>query len=62
MSKLESIKAELSLHERILFAKEEMAACRYLGQIDIGGQPFSEVMKGIELFAGKVAPFIMATK
>ena len=31
-------------------------------EIDIGGQPFSEVMKGIELFAGKVAPFIMASK
>jgi len=39
-----------------------MAACRYLGQIDIGGQPFSEVMKGIELLSGKVAPFIMASK
>src|SRR5271166_6608154 len=30
--------------------------CDSIGQIDIGGQSFSDVAKGIELFATKVAP------
>lgn len=29
---------------------------RFVGQIDVGGQPFAQVAKSIELFAGKVAP------
>jgi hypothetical protein len=31
---------------------------RYLGQIDVGGQPFAKVAKGIELLATKVAPAV----
>jgi alkanesulfonate monooxygenase SsuD/methylene tetrahydromethanopterin reductase-like flavin-dependent oxidoreductase (luciferase family) len=42
--------------DKLLFIKEIMGADRYVGQIDIGGQPFKDVMKGIELFATKVAP------
>jgi alkanesulfonate monooxygenase SsuD/methylene tetrahydromethanopterin reductase-like flavin-dependent oxidoreductase (luciferase family) len=44
--------------DKILFLYEEMAVTRYVGQIDIGGQDFSDVAKGIELFAAKVAPVI----
>jgi len=43
--------------DKILFLKE-MGATRYVGQIDIGGQSFADVIKGIELFASKVAPVI----
>ena len=46
--------------DKILYLKEVMGVSKYVGQIDIGGQPFSEVMKGIELFASKVAPVIRA--
>jgi alkanesulfonate monooxygenase SsuD/methylene tetrahydromethanopterin reductase-like flavin-dependent oxidoreductase (luciferase family) len=44
--------------DKIMFLKENMGAVRYVGQIDIGGQPFSKVLKGIELFATKVAPVL----
>ncbi len=44
--------------DKILFLREKMSATRYVGQIDIGGQAFSEVAKGIEMFALKVAPVI----
>lgn len=35
-------------------------AIRYVGQIDIGGQPFAKITKGIELFATKVASAVRA--
>jgi len=41
--------------DKILFLKE-MGVSRYAGQIDIGGQPWSKVVKSIEWFASKVAP------
>ena len=41
------------MHERELFGHQ-----RYLAQVDIGGLPFTEVARGIELFATKVAPVI----
>jgi alkanesulfonate monooxygenase SsuD/methylene tetrahydromethanopterin reductase-like flavin-dependent oxidoreductase (luciferase family) len=44
--------------DKILTIRERIGATRYVGQIDIGGQPFSEVAKGVELFASKVAPVI----
>ena len=44
--------------DKILYAREQIGCDRYLGQIDIGGQPFSRVMQAIELFASKVAPAI----
>ena len=44
--------------DKILFLHEEMFATRYVGQIDIGGQVFSDVAKGIEVFVAKVAPVI----
>ena len=45
---------------KIMFLKEKMGITRYVGQIDIGGQDFAAVAKGIELFATKVAPVIRA--
>ena len=33
-------------------------AVRYVGQIDIGGQPFDDVTRGVELFATRVAPAV----
>ena len=39
-----------------MMLREMTGATRYVGQIDIGGQSFSDVAKGIELFATKVAP------
>jgi alkanesulfonate monooxygenase SsuD/methylene tetrahydromethanopterin reductase-like flavin-dependent oxidoreductase (luciferase family) len=44
--------------DKILFLQEEMSASRYVGQIDIGGQAFSDVARGIELFGAKVVPVI----
>ena len=40
----------------LMMLREMTGATRYVGQIDIGGQSFSDVAKGIELFATKVAP------
>jgi hypothetical protein len=42
--------------DKLLAAHEALGLSRYFGQIDIGGEPFSEVAKGIELFATRVAP------
>jgi alkanesulfonate monooxygenase SsuD/methylene tetrahydromethanopterin reductase-like flavin-dependent oxidoreductase (luciferase family) len=44
--------------DKIMFLKEKMGVTRYVGQIDIGGQEFSDVAKSIELFASKVAPVV----
>lgn len=41
--------------EKLLFLKST-GITRYVGQIDIGGQAFADVAKGVELFAAKVAP------
>lgn len=46
--------------DKIMFLKEKMGMTRYVGQIDIGGQDFAAVAKGIELFATKVAPVVRA--
>jgi hypothetical protein len=42
--------------DKLMMLREMTGAIRYVGQIDIGGQSFSDVAKGIELFATKVAP------
>jgi len=42
--------------DKIGLIREATGAVRYAGQIDIGGQPFTDVAKAIELFAAKVAP------
>ncbi|MGI4022901.1 MAG: LLM class flavin-dependent oxidoreductase [Janthinobacterium lividum] len=47
--------------DKIMFLKEKMGLTRYVGQIDIGGQDFTAVAKGIELFATKVAPVVRAS-
>jgi hypothetical protein len=39
---------------------EALGTTRFVGQIDIGGQPFPQVAKGIAIFATKVAPVIRA--
>ena len=44
--------------DKIMYLKQQAGASRYVGQIDIGGQPFAEIIKGVELFANKVAPVI----
>jgi alkanesulfonate monooxygenase SsuD/methylene tetrahydromethanopterin reductase-like flavin-dependent oxidoreductase (luciferase family) len=44
--------------DKIMSIKEATGAVRYVGQIDIGGQPNADVAKGLELFATKVAPHI----
>jgi alkanesulfonate monooxygenase SsuD/methylene tetrahydromethanopterin reductase-like flavin-dependent oxidoreductase (luciferase family) len=44
--------------EKILAQREVLGTTRYVGQIDIGGQPFDAVMKGIERFAAYVAPAV----
>lgn len=41
--------------DKIARLQEATGATRYVGQIDVGGQPFASVAKGIELFASKVA-------
>ena len=47
--------------DKIMILKEAVGSTRYVGQIDIGGQPFAEIAKGVELFATKVAPVIRAS-
>jgi hypothetical protein len=42
--------------DKLAMLREMTGATRYVGQIDIGGQTFTEIAKGIELFASKVAP------
>jgi len=43
--------------DKIMFL-QQMGVDRYVGQIDIGGQPWNKVVKSIDLFAAKVAPAI----
>jgi alkanesulfonate monooxygenase SsuD/methylene tetrahydromethanopterin reductase-like flavin-dependent oxidoreductase (luciferase family) len=44
--------------DRLLRLNERLGLRRYLGQIDLGGQPFAAVAKALELFATKVAPVV----
>lgn len=44
--------------ERLLQQHELLGTTRYIGQIDIGGQPFAKVAKSIELLATNVAPVL----
>lgn len=44
--------------EKILTQYELFGHKRFLAQLDIGGQPFKNVAKGIELLATKVAPIV----
>jgi probable LLM family oxidoreductase len=44
--------------DKILYERELFGHQRFLAQIDIGGLPFAEVARVIELFAAKVAPVI----
>lgn len=47
--------------DKLMFLKNEMGVTRYAGQIDIGGQAFSDVVRGIELFASRVVPVLKAS-
>lgn len=44
--------------DKIARLKEATGASRYVGQIDIGGRPFVDVAKGVELLSGKVAELL----
>jgi probable LLM family oxidoreductase len=44
--------------DKILYEHELFGHQRFLAQIDIGGLPFAEVARVIELFAAKVAPVV----
>jgi probable LLM family oxidoreductase len=44
--------------EKILKQYELFGHQRFLAQLDIGGQPFSNVAKGIELLATEIAPIV----
>jgi len=44
--------------DKILYERELFGHQRFLAQIDIGGLPFADVARVIELFATKVAPVI----
>ncbi|MBM4763021.1 LLM class flavin-dependent oxidoreductase [Bacillus sp. B15-48] len=44
--------------EKILKQYELFGHQRFLAQLDIGGQPFENVAKGIELLATKIAPIV----
>lgn len=44
--------------DKLMYQHEAFGTNRFFGQIDIGGQPHSEVMRGIERFATEVAPVI----
>jgi probable LLM family oxidoreductase len=44
--------------DKILYERELFGHQRFLAQIDIGGLPFVEVARVIELFAAKVAPVV----
>ncbi|MGZ8538246.1 MAG: hypothetical protein ACXWV9_08295, partial [Flavisolibacter sp.] len=43
--------------DKIMFLKEA-GVKRYVGQIDIGGQPWNKAVRSIEIFASKVAPIL----
>ena len=47
--------------DKILYERELFGHQRFLAQIDIGGLPFAEVARVIELFATKVAPVVRGT-
>ncbi len=44
--------------EKILYERELFGHQRFIAQVDIGGMPFANVARVIELFATKVAPII----
>jgi alkanesulfonate monooxygenase SsuD/methylene tetrahydromethanopterin reductase-like flavin-dependent oxidoreductase (luciferase family) len=44
--------------DKLMLQHEAYGTSRFFGQIDIGGQPHAEVMRGIERFATLVAPVI----
>lgn len=44
--------------DKIMYERELFGHQRFIGQIDIGGLPFANVARVIELFATKVAPVI----
>jgi alkanesulfonate monooxygenase SsuD/methylene tetrahydromethanopterin reductase-like flavin-dependent oxidoreductase (luciferase family) len=44
--------------DKILYERELFGHRRFIAQIDIGGMPFANVARVIELFATKVAPAI----
>ncbi|AYM14713.1 MULTISPECIES: LLM class flavin-dependent oxidoreductase [Agrobacterium] len=46
--------------DKILALHQAIGMTRFVGQIDIGGQPFADVIKGIEMFASQVVPMVRA--
>ncbi|CAM3205895.1 LLM class flavin-dependent oxidoreductase [Paenibacillus taichungensis] len=46
------------LAEKILYQHELFGHSRFMGQLDMGGQPLSRVEKAIDLLANKVAPIV----
>lgn len=44
--------------DKLLALHEATGMDRFAGQIDIGGQPFADVARGIERFAAEVAPIV----
>jgi len=44
--------------DKILYERELFGHQRFLAQIDIGGLPFADIARAIELFATKVAPVV----
>lgn len=44
--------------DKILYERELFGHDRFMAQIDIGGLPYTDVARVIELFAGKVAPVV----
>jgi probable LLM family oxidoreductase len=44
--------------DKILYERELFGHDRFMAQIDIGGLPYAEVARVIELFAGEVAPVV----
>ena len=47
--------------DKLSALREAVGITRFVGQIDIGGQPFSDVANGIQLLATRVAPQLRAT-
>ena len=46
--------------EKLTRMREQLGLTRYVGQIDIGGQPFDAVRKSLDLYARDVAPAVRA--
>jgi alkanesulfonate monooxygenase SsuD/methylene tetrahydromethanopterin reductase-like flavin-dependent oxidoreductase (luciferase family) len=44
--------------EKLLAQHEALGTTRYVGQLDLGGQPFAEVLEGLERFGTQVAPAV----